>query len=184
MGKNNRKSSHQSFIETLYEENRILLLNTIRKHVGHCEDCEDIFQEVFIRIIENVDKLIEFSHNKLIAYILLIAHGVSIDYLRKQYRNPEISIDDNVLLNAFSNAENLSTINDPFNKVDLSLIMETVSPEERMLLIGKYYLGLSGNELASIVGGSAIAVRSQLHRAKKKVFNEWRKAGLHLEDFY
>ena len=23
-----------------------------------------------------------------------------------------------------------------------------------------------------------------LHRAKKKVFDEWKKAGLHLEDFY
>lgn len=184
MGNCDTKSSYQSFVETLYEENRVLLLKTIRRHIGPSEDCEDVFQEVFIRIIENADKLIEFPQNKLIAYILLIAHGVSIDYLRKQYRNPEISVDDNVLVNAFNDTEYTSAVNDPFNKVDLSLIIETVSPDERMLLIGKYYLGLSGNELARIVGGSAIAVRSQLHRAKKKVFTEWKKAGLQLEDFY
>lgn len=177
-------SSHQNFIETLYEENKVLLLNTIRKYIGPSEDCEDIFQEVFIRIIENANNLSQFPPNKLKAYILLIAHGVSIDYLRKRYRNPEISLDDSILLDVVGNTETQSVVNDPFNKVDLSIIMETVSPEERMLLIGKYYLGLSGNELANIVGASAIAVRSQLHRAKKKVFNEWTKAGLHLEDFY
>jgi RNA polymerase sigma factor (sigma-70 family) len=177
-------SSHESFIETLYEENKVLLLNTIRKYIGPSEDCEDVFQEVFIRIMENANNLSQFPQDKLKAYILLIAHGVSIDYLRKQYRNPEISLDDDILMNMVSIAKNLSVANDPFNKVDLSMIMETVSLEEQTLLIGKYYLGLSGNELARIVGGSAIAVRSQLHRAKKRVFNEWRKAGLRLEDFY
>ena len=174
----------QLFVETLYEEHRFLLLNTIRKHIGPSEDCEDVFHEVFIRIIENADFLSKFPKNKLKAYILLIAHGVSIDYLRRQYRNPEISFDDDILLNTVSTTEGLSKSYDDFNRIDLSLILESVSPEERILLLGKYYLGLSGNELANIVGASAIAVRSQLHRAKKKVFNEWTKSGLHLEDFY
>ena len=184
MDKQQIDDSHKSFVETLYEENKVLLLNAIQKHVGTSEDCEDIFHEVFIRIIENANKLIHFPPNKLKAYILLIAYGVSIDYLRRRYRNPEICIDDDILLNTFINTETPSKVYDPYNKVDLSLIMETVSQEERILLVGKYYLGLSGSELASIVGGTAVAVRSQLHRAKKKVFNEWRKAGLHLEDFY
>lgn len=179
-----KKAIHlQDFIEQLYEEYRGLLLRNISRYLGSSEDCEDVFHEVFIRIIKCASRLIEFSPNKLKAYILLVAHGVSVDYIRKNYRNPEISMDDNMLTNAVNSARGMYGESDAFKRVDLLLIMETVSPEEQTLLIGKYYLGLSGEELASLVGGSEVAVRSQLHRAKKKVFNEWKKAGLRLEDF-
>lgn len=176
--------ANRRFIESLYEEHRLLLLNTIRRYVGVSEDCEDIFHEVFIRIIENADNLIQFPANKLKAYILLIAYGVSIDYLRRKYRNPEICIDDDILFNTVCKTDKKQDVYDPFNKVDLSLILDTIPQEQRVLLIGKYYLGLSGEELACLVGGSSVAVRSQLHRAKKKVLEEWKKAGLCLEDFY
>jgi RNA polymerase sigma-70 factor (ECF subfamily) len=173
----------QKFVEQLYEEYRGLLLNTILRYLGSTTDCEDVFHEVFIRIIKCASRLIEFSPNKLKAYILLVAHGVSVDYIRKNYRNPEISMEDNMLTNVVNSARGMYAEPNTFKKVDLLLIMETVSAEERILLVGKYYLGLSGKELASLVGGSEATVRSQLHRAKKKVFNEWKKAGLSLEDF-
>ena len=179
-----KKAIHlQDFIEQLYEEYRGLLLRNISRYLGSSEDCEDVFHEVFIRIIKCASRLIEFSPNKLKAYILLVAHGVSVDYIRKKYRTPEISTDDNMLMNMVNTAGGVHKESDAFNRADLLLVMEAVSVEERTLLIGKYYLGLSGEELADLVGGSEVAVRSQLHRAKKKLFHEWKKAGLRLEDF-
>ena len=44
------------------------------------------------------EKLMELPPNKIKAYILLVAHGVSVDHLRKNYRNPEISTDNNILI--------------------------------------------------------------------------------------
>ena len=173
----------QRFVEQLYEEYRGLLLSTILRYTGSPVDCEDVFQEVFIRIIERAEKLMELPPNKIKAYILLVVHGVSVDHLRKNYRNPEISTDNNILISMINTAEAPHREFDAFNRADLLMIMDSVSAEDRTLLIGKYYLGLSGEELADLVGGSEIAVRSQLHRAKKKVFSEWKKAGLHLEDF-
>lgn len=178
-----RSNCLQKFVEQLYEEYRGLLFSTILKYFGPSTECEDVFQEVFVRIIQQAGKLIEFSPNQIRAYILLVAHGVSVDYLRKKYRNNEISMDNDILINLVNTSKEVHKETDAFNRVDLFLIMETLSLEERTLLIGKYYLGLSGEELANLVGGSKVAVRSQLHRAKKKVFTEWKKAGLHLEDF-
>ena len=183
MDRSKKVACLQRFVEQLYEEHKGLLLSTILRYLGSPTDCEDVFHEVFIRIIGYADKLIEFPDNKVKAYILLVAHGVCVDYLRKQYRTPEISMDHDVLMNMVNTAEAPHKEFDAFNRADLLMIMDSVSTEDRTLLIGKYYLGLSGEELADIVGGSEVAVRSQLHRAKKKVFSEWKKAGLHLEDF-
>ena len=173
----------QKFIEQLYEDYRGLLLSYISRYLGSPEDCEDVFHEVFIRIINCASNLIDYSPNRRKAYIFLVAHGVSVDFIRKKYRSLEISMDNDMLINMVNISQEACKESDAFNRIDLFLIMKSVPPEDQTLLIGKYYLGLSGEELANLVGGSEATVRSQLHRAKKKVFNEWKKVGLCLEDF-
>lgn len=172
------------FLEDLYEKYRIPLLRIVRKYIGASNACEDVFHEVFIRIIKNAEKLYLFSEPKLEAYIFLVARGVSFDYLRKHYRHKQVDVADDDLLDHLIQQEQqeLNALN-AFDKIHLAEMVKSLPAEDQLLLIGKYYLGLDVNELVVITGGTPTAVRSKLHRAKKKAFQEWSQAGLSMEDF-
>lgn len=174
----------QTFLENVYDRYKLPLLRIVYKHVGDSDVSEDLFHEVFIRIIKNVELLSRFPQPKLEAYITLIARGVSIDYLRKTYRETEVDISDDILLSLRNSKEQCwCHAFDPFEKADLNLMIKQLPADEQLLLVGKYYLGLSVNELIDVVGGTPTAIRSKLHRAKRHVFNQWSEEGLHLEDF-
>lgn len=174
----------QVFLEQLYECCKIPLLRTIHRYVGASEESEDVFHEVFIRIIRNAEMLRNLPRPKMEAYIIMIARGVSIDYLRKKRSGVQIDALDDVVLSFLEKSNKRRPITfDPLGKADLTLMMETIPMEDQILLIGKYYIGLSVNDLAEIVGGTPSGVRSKIHRARKKVFNEWSKSGLNIGDF-
>ncbi len=174
----------QVFLEDLYDRYKNPLLKIVHKHIGDSDVSEDVFHEIFIRIIRSAEKLYAFPRPKLEAYIFLIAKGVSIDYLRKSYRNVQVDIADDLLLNLLAIQEKTTVATfDEFEKVNLTILMQNLSTEDQILLIGKYYLGLSIDDLVCLVGGTSTAVRSKLHRAKKKVFQEWAQSGLNMGDF-
>jgi len=173
-----------AFLENLYERYRFPLLRIIRKYVGNSDICEDLFHEVIVRIIDHAELLITLSRPKLEAYIILIARGISVDYLRKNHVIDQIDIGDEALFDVLENCDTLSTDSlSPINKVDLILMMHTLSKEDRLLLIGKYYLGLSTADLSKAMGGTPTAVRSRIHRAKNKIMSEWKHSGLCIGDF-
>lgn len=173
----------QAFLEDLYDRYKNPVLKIVHKHIGDSDICEDIFHEIFIRIIRNAEMLYTLPKPKLEAYIFLIAKGVSIDYLRKKYKNMQVDIDDE-LLSILAGQQKIETASfDAFEKINLTLMIKSLPVEDQILLVGKYYLGLSINDLVSIIGGTSTAIRSKLHRAKKKVFQEWTQSGLNMEDF-
>ncbi len=180
-------ANHQihAFLEDIYMRYKIPLLKAIYRHIGDLDACEDVFQEVLVRIIRNSEMLYSFSKPQLEAYIYLIAKGVSIDYLRKQSRKMQVAIsNDSLLAHLAENQRHALDSLDAFEKVDLSLMIAKLSAEDQILLVGKYYLGLSVHELISLVGGTSSSVRNKLFKARKKVYIEWTNSGLSMEDFF
>ena len=68
-------------------------------------------------------------------------------------------------------------------KVELAMMLKDISNEDLTLLIGKYYLDLDTKELAKICGITSTAARSRIHRARKRLLDEWKKNGLNMGDF-
>ena len=174
----------QRFLETSYSRYRDYLLGIIQKYLGECDACEDVFQDVFVKIIRSANLLCNLPPPKLEAYITLIARGTSIDYLRKTRKHTQIHIADDESLQLLAISGQITRIgSNPILKVDLSLMMKNISAEEQFLLIGKYYLGLSLEELAGVTKTSTTAIKSQLHRARNKLLAQWQRSGLSLGDF-
>ena len=184
MKERKKQLCHQDFIEELYDQYKVPLLCVIRKYIVAKDASEDIFQEVIVRIIQNAQMLSGLPRPKLEAYIFLVARGVSIDYLRSVSKKDEISIEIDYVLDLLSkDSQHAKNQSDSIRKADLIIMMENIPTEEKILLIGKYYLGLSTKELANFVDGSPVAIRSKVFRARKKLFEEWTQAGLRMEDF-
>lgn len=172
-----------AFIEEVYTCYRIPLLRVIRKHIGNTSACEDVLHDVIIQIIGKADLLHSLPKHKMEAYIFLIAHGVSYDFLKKKYRHAEIDVTEDIIESISGKYLASPEPMDTFSRIELAMMMDGISEEDRILLIGKYYLELSTKELMAFVGGSPSAIRSNIHRAKKRLFEQWRALGLSLEDF-
>ncbi len=67
------------------EEAKTPLKNFIRDRVSNEEDSQDILQDVFLKLISNVDKLIDTQ--KVHAWIYKTARNAIIDYYRKNNKN-------------------------------------------------------------------------------------------------
>lgn len=68
-----------------WEESKITLKNFIRDRVSNEEDAEDILQDVFLKLISNVDKLID--NQKVHAWIYKTTRNAIIDYYRRNQSN-------------------------------------------------------------------------------------------------
>lgn len=172
----------QASLENLYNNYKIPILKIINRFVGSSSDCEDIFHEVFIRIIKKAETITTLPKRKQATYIYLIARGVTIDYLRNNHANDHVNLEYDAFIDLLDKNAKSSPYNS-FQKVDLSLMLDGISADEKDLLIGKYYLGLSTDELADLVGETPVAIRSKLLRAKRKVFSAWKQSGISMGDF-
>lgn len=172
-----------SFVEKLYTNYRTVILSVIARYIGDRSFREDVFHDVFIRILSKAEFLRTLPQHKLETYLLLMARGISIDFLRKNHLNQMSDVPDDVIIELVSLKRMSSGSVESVDKVELAMMLECISNEDLTLLIGKYYLNLDSKELANICGMTSTAVRSRIHRAKKQLLQEWGKAGLNMGDF-
>ena len=173
-----------SYFESLYYQKRGMMFKAVCKYVYEPDMREDVFQEAFIRIMKCEDKLRNMSQEETDAFIIFVIRYAAIDYYRKMRPDNTIAFDNDILLNiiARKEADRASGVGD-LGKVDLAMMMQQLPQEDQLLLVGKYYIGLSIAELCDIVGGSSEKIRTRLFRAKERVLVLWQKSGLNMEDF-
>ena len=166
----------EEFIESLYRQHKGLLLGVIRRYLGQTDGWEDVFQDVFVKILRCAPRLRALPPQKLETYLILMARGTAIDHLRKRKLQPMAA--EESVLQLLSGTGKRSPL-----KMELALLLGELPREQQVLLIGKYYLGLSLEELAELTGGTAGSVKLQLHRTRKKLLAQWKGSGLNLGDF-
>ncbi len=77
-------------IVELIEESIIPLKGFIRKRVANEEDAEDILQDVFIKLLSNIDKLAD--NQKMNAWIYKITRNTIVDCYRRNQKSIEYNI--------------------------------------------------------------------------------------------
>lgn len=173
-----------AFVEELYINYRIVILSVISRYVDEHNFQEDIFHDVFVKILHKADFLRTLPQYKLETYLLLMARGVSIDFLRRHHFNRRSDLPDDIIMDLVDEqriqaTESMGII----GKIELAMMLKCIPTEDLTLLIGKYYLDLDAKELANMNGISSTAVRSRIYRAKKRLLKEWKDAGLTMGDF-
>lgn len=121
------------------------------------EDAEDVVQQTFFRIIQNMDKLDRVDDPKTRSYVVSVCKSCAIDLLRK--RKKEISVEDidEKILPQYTNDDLLS---DAFRRL---------RPQYRELLLLRYHLGYGTSEIARMYRVNYETVRKRLQYAKKQL---------------
>ena len=114
---------------------------------------EDIFQEVFIRIIDSLKGKGYSNEGKFLPWALRISHNLCVDHFRKVKRTPKITTSDDrdifeVLNFSEPNAETRLIQSQSHEKV--RKMIDLLPEDQREVIILRHYGDLSFKEIASI----------------------------------
>jgi RNA polymerase sigma factor (sigma-70 family) len=155
-----------SAVRFLVEKNKNLIWHIIISMVGHNRDCEDLFQDVFLRVFKGLKR---FRADSLLStWIGSITHHVCVDYLRKRKKEMDLQSyeNDQQLVPNFSMDMNWKqTEKEDLNKVVIAAIAKL--PADYRTVITLYHLDeCSYRDIAEITGMPDGTVKSYISRAR------------------
>jgi RNA polymerase sigma factor (sigma-70 family) len=118
---------------------------------------EDIFQDVFIRVIDTLRSGRYTDEGKFLPWVMRIAHNLCVDHFRKVKRNPTIKTSDDrdifEVLN-FSEAGIDSRIMNEQTSDKVRRMIDLLPEDQREVIILRHYADLSFKEIAQLTNCS------------------------------
>ena len=118
---------------------------------------EDLFQDVFIKIIDTLKKKRYTEEGKFLPWALRIAHNLCVDYFRKVKRTPAIKTSDDQdifeVINVSQEAPDQKLMRgESHDKV--RRMLDLLPEEQREIIVLRHYANLSFKEIAEITNCS------------------------------
>lgn len=135
------------------------------------EITEDLFQEVFIKVVNTLKGGRYQEEGKFLPWVLRIAHNLVIDHFRRNKKMPLVrSKDDHDVFAAMQqpgmNAEQ-SLVNGQID-ADVRKLIEHLPDEQRQVVIMRTYLNMSFKEIADHTG---VSINTALGRMRYALIN-------------
>ena len=120
------------------------------------DDAQDVFQEVFFRLVKNIDKIENEEHLKY--WLIRVTINCSKTSIKNILKNKTLPIEENIYLGkSFENSTEYLELFEKINKL----------PKKYSTVIFLfYYEELSVKEISSITKQKESTVKSQLSRAR------------------
>ena len=118
---------------------------------------EDLFQDVFIKIIDTLKNKRYTEEGKFLPWVLRIAHNLCVDYFRKVKRTPAIKTSDDQdifeVINVSQEAPDQKLMRgESHDKV--RRMLDLLPEEQREIIVLRHYANLSFKEIAEITNCS------------------------------
>ena len=144
-------------LETLVLRHKDKLYTSIHFLVKDKYLAEDIFQDVFIRIIDTVRGGRYTDEGKFLPWAMRIAHNLCVDHFRKVKRQPTIKTGDDqdifeVLNFTEDSAEDKMIKTQSHDRV--RNMLDSLPADQREVIILRHYADLSFKEIAELTGCS------------------------------
>lgn len=144
----------------------------LQKTGGNSHDANDMLQETFVKVYLNLHRYNpEYTFNQ---WVYTIARNTFVDFARKK-RDNVLSIDnrtgDAVTINPPSTAptpEQEMIITQSNNEFDA--IMGTLSEQYRKMIVLRFFKEYSYEEISTELGLPLGTVKTQIHRAREKLY--------------
>lgn len=159
--------------EKLYLDYHEKVERYIASRVTNEQDREDLASRVFQNVISALDSY-DPSRAALGTWIYAITRNTVISYYREKKREPEL-VEIEQLAAAAEAEEHLPTSE---MLEALAEALEQLPERERLIIVRRFYYGLSAKETAEKAGVSYSNVRFLQHRALKKLRDILEKTGL------
>jgi RNA polymerase sigma-70 factor, ECF subfamily len=153
-------------LDALIEQYQHRLLRYLLHLTGNRAVAEDLFQEVWVRVLEKGH--LYDGRNRFVTWLMSIGHNVAIDYLRK--RNPA-SLDEIQDIEEGVPFEPKATGPSPFEQAVarqqqemLDEALERVSPLFREVLVLRFQEQMKLEEIAKLIRIPVATVKTRIYR--------------------
>ena len=158
-------------VEALFREHHDRVFRAAYRITGSVVDAEDVLQTVFLRLSRrgNMKEGINLEPSPS-GYLHRAAINASLDLVRQRGRSESISIDDVAPILKASH-----TLNPESQRADRELrarirqALTKLGEKSAEMFVLKYFEGYGNNEIAEMMGTSAMVVGVLLHRARARV---------------
>lgn len=153
-----------------FEERRPRLTALANRMLGSASEADDAVQEAWLRLSRSDADSIE----NLGAWLTTVTSRVCLNILQARRTRPEVPLDPDAAepaTDAGSDPEQAALLADSIG-LALLIVLDTLSPAERVAFVLHDLFGLQFEEIAPIVGRNAPATRQLASRARRRVQRE------------
>ena len=161
----NPKTQNQAFQQLLRDYQRPLY-NYVRSIVLNHDDADDILQNVFIKIFQNLKNF--KGESKLFSWMYRIATNESLTFLKQKSKNSGISSEtlqnktiDNLEADVFFDGNEI--------QIKLQKAIALLPEKQQLVFKMKYFQELKYEEISEILGTSVGGLKASYHLAVKKI---------------
>ena len=152
--------------EALYRRHNDALYRYLLRHCRHRATAEDIFQEVWGKIIKARESYRPTA--KFTTYLYRVAHNCFIDYLRRNRRHAQTAnVEPDSQPDTGESPDMLVERSLARRRLDAAL--QTLPDEQRDVFLLHEEAGLNLEQIASVTGSNRETVKSRLRYAVKKL---------------
>ncbi len=151
------KNGETEAMETLVLRHKDKLYTSIFLLVKDKYLAEDLFQDMFIKVIDTFRNNRYTEEGKFLPWAMRIAHNLCVDHFRRVKRTPTIKTSDNhdifeVLNFSNENAEEKMMKNQSYDRI--RRMLDLLPEEQREVIVLRHYADLSFKEIASLTNCS------------------------------
>lgn len=146
----------------------------IRRMVLIHEDADDVSQNVFIKVYQNLESF--KNDSKLSTWIFRITYNETINFIHKNAKESNVSFDD-YSMNVANNLSSDAYFTGDEIQQKLQKAIASLPEKQRTVFLMKYYEELKYEQISEILGTSVGALKASYHHAVTKI-----KEFLELED--
>ena len=160
-------------IEDLYREKFQIIFKYLISIGCSKENAEDIVQNTFYKAIEN---MVHLEVKNLSAWLFKVSIHQFYDLYRRKQRFPKVNINDHAFITFFiqeETSEDLVLLKE--FQGDIRNLLDELKPSHKNLLLLKYDLGLSYEEISIMLDMKMETIRTTLYRARIEFKQKWRE---------
>lgn len=155
-------------LSLLYEQTHSAVYGFALSILKNRQDAEDVEHDTYIQVWRAVSRYV--PEGKPLAWIFTITRNLALMRLRERKRVVAVSPEDWQSMFADETAA------DQENRQILELLLETLSDEERQIVVLHAMTGLKHREIAELLQLGLPTVLSKYNRALKKLRKAWKEA--------
>jgi len=164
-------NGHEESLSELVTRHQKKVFTYIRMLVKDSELAEDLFQDVFVKVIHTLKSGNYNEEGKFLPWVMRIAHNISIDHFRKAKRIPVVQTKDDFDI--------FRTLRIEDDNVEEKLIQEQIledvkkliielPAEQQEVLILRHYADMSFQEIAAFTN---VSINTALGRMRYALIN-------------
>lgn len=138
----------------------------VRRMVLSHDDADDLVQEIFIKVFENIETF--HNESKLSTWIYRIAYNHTINYIKSR-TNKQNKYNTSFEQEAFENIKSDALFDGDKIELKLQKAMLELPAKQRAVFQMRYYDDLSFAQIAEITKTSEGALKASYHIAAKKI---------------